>query len=105
VLPDDADPGGQRKELAIGPVKSTASSAILTLPPFAVQALRRHRRQQARLRLAGVQPATVRLRWVEPGRPPHPVEPDLVFVTEQGTPVNPNHASRSLSLPGSDHRL
>jgi integrase len=49
VLLDDADGdggagmGGGRKELAVGPLKSTASSAILTLPPFAVQALRRHR--------------------------------------------------------------
>ena len=69
VLPDDADPGGRRKELAVGPVKSAASSAMLTLPPFAVQALRHHRRQQARLRLAAGQPATVPLRWVEPGHP------------------------------------
>ena len=71
VLPD-ADPGvsGRRKELAVGPVKSTASSAILTLPPFAIQALRRHRREQLRLRLAVGQPATLALRWVEPGRPP-----------------------------------
>src|ERR671913_2278971 len=53
VLPG-ADPSasGRRKELAVGPVKSTASSAILTLPPFAVQALRQHRLKQARLRLA-----------------------------------------------------
>jgi putative transposase len=53
VLPD-ADPrsSGRRRELAVGPVKSTATNAILTLPPFAVQALRQHRRQQARLRLA-----------------------------------------------------
>jgi hypothetical protein len=29
------------------------------------------------------------LRWVEPGRPPRPVELDLVFHTERGTPVNP----------------
>jgi integrase len=96
VLPD-ADPGssGRRKELAVGPVKSTASSAILTLPPFAVQALRHHRRQQTRLRLAMGQPATVGLRWVEPGRPPRRVEVDLVFRTERGTPVNPNHASRA----------
>jgi integrase len=73
VLPDaaaaagDANGGagavvGRRKELAVGPVKSVASSAILTLPPFAVLALRRHRRQQARLRLAVKQPATVPLR-------------------------------------------
>src|SRR4029453_11780886 len=46
VLPDDADSGssGRRKELVVGPVKSAASSAILPLPPFAVQALRQHRR-------------------------------------------------------------
>jgi integrase len=43
------------------------------------------------------QPATVALRWVEPGRPPHPVQLDLVFRTERGTPVNPNHASRAFA--------
>jgi integrase len=98
VLPD-ADPGssGRRKELTVGPVKSIASSAILTLPPFAVQALRRHRRQQARLRLALRQPATVALRWVQPGRPPWVVQLDLVFRTERSTPVNPNHASRAFA--------
>jgi integrase len=98
VLPiADPDSGGQRKELAVGPVKSAASSAILTLPPFAVQALRHHRRQQARLRLACGQPQTVSLRRVEPGRPPQPVQLDLVFRTERGTPVNPNHASRAFA--------
>jgi integrase len=103
VLSDDADGdggagmSGGRKELAVGPLKSTASNAILTLPPFAVQALRSHRRQQARLRLAFGQPATVELRWVEPGQPPHSVELDLVFRTERGTPVNPNHASRAFA--------
>jgi integrase len=108
VLPDaaaaagDDDGGagavvGRRKELAVGPVKSAASGAILTLPPFAVQALRRHRRQQARLRLALRQPATVALRWVEPGRPPCVVQLDLVFRTERSTPVNPNHASRAFA--------
>jgi integrase len=97
---DDGDAGavvGRRKELAVGPLKSAASSAILTLPPFAVQALRRHRRQQHRLRLALGQPATVGLRWVESGQPPRPVELDLVFRTERGTPVNPNHASRAFA--------
>ena len=88
---------GRRKELAVGPVKSAASSAILTLPPFAVQALRRHRHQQARLRLALRQPATVALRWVEPGRSPRVVQLDLVFRTERSTPVNPNHASRAFA--------
>ena len=103
VLSDDADGdggaggGGGRRELAVGPLKSAASSAILTLPPFAVQALRQHRRQQARLRLACGQPQTVTLRKVEPGRPPQPVQLDLVFRTERGTPVNPNHASRTFA--------
>jgi integrase len=98
VLPD-ADPGAsdRRKELAVGPVKSIASSAILTLPPFAVQALRRHRREQLRLRLAVGQPATLALRWVEPGRPPCVAQLDLVFRTERSTPVNPNHASRAFA--------
>jgi hypothetical protein len=32
-----------------------------------------------------------------PGRPPHPVELDLVFRTERGTPVNPDHASRAFA--------
>jgi hypothetical protein len=74
----------------MGPVKSAASSAILTLPPFAIQALRTHRRSQARLRLAYAQfRHRWGLRWVEPGRPPRPVELDLVFHTERGTPVNP----------------
>jgi integrase len=105
VLPDaaaagDGGSGGGgrgRKELAVGPLKSAASSAILTLPPFAVQALRAHRHQQLRLRLAVGQPATLALRWIEPGRPPRPVELDLVFRTELGTPVNPNHASRAFA--------
>jgi integrase len=98
VLPAaDPDSSGRRKELAVGPVKSAASSAILALPPFAVQALRQHRRQQARLRLAGGQPQTVTLRRVEPGRPAQPVQLDLVFRTEWGTPVNPNHASRAFA--------
>jgi integrase len=88
---------GGRKELAVGPLKSAASNAILTLPPFAVQALRHHRRQQHRLHLSLGQPPTLRLRWVEPGQPPRPVELDLVFRTERGTPVNPNHASRAFA--------
>jgi integrase len=97
VLFVDADPSGRRKELAVGPVKSAASSAILTLPPFAVQALCHHRRQQARLRLACGQPQRVTPRRVEPGRSPQPVQLDLVFRTERGTPVNPNHASRAFA--------
>jgi integrase len=97
VLPGTDSASGRRKELAVGPVKSKASKAILTLPPFAVQALRAHRRQQARLRLAAGQPATIGLRWVEPGQPPPSVELDLVSRTQRGTPVNPNHASRAFT--------
>jgi integrase len=103
VVDTDLLPGGaaaaqgRRKELAVGPVKSKASKAILSLPPFAVEALREHRRQQARLRLAGAQPATVTLRWVQPGQAPRPVELDLVFRTERGTALNPNHASRGFA--------
>jgi integrase len=98
VLPD-ADPSAscRRKELAVGPVKSSASNATLTLPAFAVQALRQHRREQARWRLACGQPQVVALRRIEPGRPPQPVQLDLVFRTERGTPINPNHASRAFA--------
>jgi integrase len=39
----------------------------------------------------------VRLRWVELSRPPSEVELDLVFRTERGTAVNPNHASRAFA--------
>ena len=66
-------------------------------PCSAVQALREHRRQQARLRLAGDQPPTVELRWVEPGQLPRPMALDLVFRTERGTALNPNHASRGFA--------
>jgi integrase len=97
ILPGGIEQGGRRKELAVGPVKSQASKAILALPPFAVAALRAHRRQQARLRLAAGQPATLPLRWVKPGQPPRPIQLDLVFRTERGTPVNPNHASRAFT--------
>jgi integrase len=102
ILSDETDGnggglGGRRKEPAGGPLKSAASSAILTLPPFAVQALRQHRRQQFRLRLALGQAPTLRLRRVEPGQSLRPVELDLVFRNERGTPVNPNHASRAFA--------
>jgi len=97
LLPGHSGADGRRKELAVGPVKSKASKAILSLPPFAVHALREHRRQQARLRLAGAQPPTVELRWVEPGQLPRPMALDLVFRTERGTALNPNHASRGFA--------
>ena len=75
--------------LAVGPVKSAASSAILTLPPL----LFRRSRPTAEPGPAapGLRaPATVGGRaGVEPGCPPRPAELDLVFHTERGTPVNP----------------
>jgi integrase len=43
------------------------------------------------------QPARIELRRVEPGQPPRRVQLDLVFRTERGTPVNPNHASRAFA--------
>jgi integrase len=63
---------------------------------FATQALHRLRRQQRRLRL-GVGHTKVELRWMEPGRPPRSIELDLVFRTERGTAVNPNHATRAFA--------
>jgi integrase len=39
---------------------------------------------------------------VEAGRPPRPVELDLVFRTERGTPVNPYHASRTFARLAAD---
>jgi integrase len=97
VLPGGAGPDGRRKELAVGPVKSKASKAILSLPAFAVEALRHQHHQQARLRLAGALPAAVELRWVEPGQLPQPCQLDLVFRTARGTALNPNHASRGFA--------
>jgi integrase len=75
VLADADGYGGagldsRRKELAVGPVKSAASNAVLTLPPFAVQALRQHRRQQLRLRLAlGQAPPSGCAGWRPAGHP------------------------------------
>jgi integrase len=89
LLPGHDEACGRRKELAVGPAKSKASKAILSLPPFTVHALREHRRQQARLRLIRVQPATITLRWIRPGQPPRPVELDPVFRTERGTALTP----------------
>jgi integrase len=100
VLPD-ADPrsSGRRRELAVGPVKSTATNAILTLPPFAVQALRQHRRQQARLRLALGQPATV----AGPGR----AGADPATGQRELTLGIPAHSRRAASAwrPGLGHAI
>jgi hypothetical protein len=87
--------GGRRKELAVGPLKSAASNAILTLPPFAVQAFRQHRRQQARLRLAMGQPATTELRSSSPAG--HPTRSSSTWCSApsgapRSTPTTPSPA-------------
>jgi hypothetical protein len=95
VLSDatDSDGGagmaGGRRELAVGPLKSTASHAILTLPPFAVQALRRHRRQQTRLRLALGQSPSLWLRWVEPASHPTRSSSTWSFAPSGAPPSTP----------------
>jgi integrase len=67
------------------------------MPAVSLLGLDHGQRNSARLRLACGQPQKVTLRRVEPGRPPQPVQLDLVFRTERGTPVNPNHASRAFT--------
>ena len=110
VLSDDADGhggagmGGGRKELAVGPLKSTASNAILTLPPFAVQALRRHRRHQHRLRLALGQPTTLGLRFIgaRPATPPGRARPGVSH--RAGHAGQPQPRQPRLRSPGRQRR-
>src|SRR6266542_3686134 len=61
--------------------------AVLSLPTFAVKALRDYQQLQRRR-------TPVPLLFVQPGEAPRPVELDLVLRTERGTPVRPEHASR-----------
>jgi hypothetical protein len=70
VLPGGLRPDGRRKELAVGPVKSSASKAILSLPPSRSRRWARHHQRQARLRLAGTLPATVRCAGSSPASHP-----------------------------------
>ena len=110
VLSDDADGhggagmGGGRKELAIGPLKSTASNAILTLPSFAVQALRRHRRQQHRLSLAlGQNPHPLAaLGRARPATPPGRAGPGLPH--RAGHADQPQPRQPRLRPPGRQRR-
>jgi integrase len=81
-------PDGTRgKLLVVGPLKTPASQAILSLPAFAVDALRDyqqlHRQRTPRPLL-----------FVQPGQTPRPVELDLVLRTERDSPLRPEHASR-----------
>ena len=82
-------PNGTRgKLLVVGPLKTPASQAVLSLPSFAVEALRAYQQVQG-------QRAPLRLLLVQPGEVPRPVELDLVLRTERDTPVRPEHASRA----------
>jgi integrase len=91
-------PDGRRgKLLIVGPLKTSASQAVLSLPAFAVDALRDY--QQAQRQRAR---ALLRLLLVQPGQAPRPVELDLLLRTERGTPVRPEHASRAFRALAED---
>jgi Phage integrase family/Phage integrase, N-terminal SAM-like domain len=82
--------GARGKLLVVGPLKTAASQAILSLPAFAVHALRDYQQaQRQRTR------APLRLLLVQPGQGPRPVGLDLLLRTERDTPVRPEHASRA----------
>jgi integrase len=81
-------PDGRRRELVVGPLKTPASQAVLSLPAFAVEALRGYQREQRHC-------APLRLLLVQPGEVPRPVGLDLVLRTERDTPVRPEHAGRA----------
>jgi integrase len=80
--------GARGKLLVVGPLKTPASQAILSLPAFALDALRDYEDKQ------GIR-APLRLLLVQPGPAPRPAELDLLLRTERGTPVRPEHASRA----------
>jgi integrase len=79
---------GAVKLLVVGPLKTPASQAVLSLPAFAVDALRDHQQLQR-------QRTPLRLLLVQPGQAPRPVELDLLLRTGRGTAVRPEHASRA----------
>lgn len=79
--------GARGKLLVVGPLKTPASQAVLSLPTFAVDALRDYQQVQG-------QRTALRLLLVEPGQAPRPVELDLLLRTGRDTPVRPEHASR-----------
>jgi integrase len=82
-------PNGTRgKLLVVGPLKTPASQAVLSLPAFAVDALRDHQQAQGHR-------TPLRLLLVQPGQAPRPVTLDLVLRTERDTPMRPEHASRA----------
>ncbi len=77
----DADPvtGRRRGRLVESQRTKTGVDAVLPLPGFVVKELEDHRRRQLKLRLAA----------------PVWAEPDLVFTTRVGTPLEPRNVARS----------
>ena len=90
-------PDGHRgKLLVVGPLKSPTSQAVLSLPAFAVTALRQYQQEHQQLvQMLGGHPTPVRLVLVQPGQAPGLVELDLILRTERDTPVRPEHATRA----------
>jgi hypothetical protein len=80
--------GARGKLLVVGPLKTPASQAVLSLLAFALDALRDDENKQ------GIR-APLQLLLVQPGQAPRPVQLDLLLRTERGTPVRPEHASRA----------
>ena len=82
-------PDGRRgKLLVVGPLKTPASQAVLSLPAFAVDALRDYQHEQ------GIR-APLRLPLAQPSQALRPVHLDLLLRTERGMAVRPEHASRA----------
>lgn len=69
--------------------KTAASNAIITVPTLAVEELARHRVRQAQQRLAA----------------PEWLDPDLVFTTDRGTPLEPRNVRRRLAQAANDAGL
>ena len=70
------------RPLSIGPTK-TGNRRDVEMTDVLLATLRRHRKHQAEMRLAGGDQWTADPRWA-----------DLVFTSEVGTPIDPSHARR-----------
>ncbi|MFD8531510.1 tyrosine-type recombinase/integrase [Streptosporangium canum] len=77
----DAETGRRRGQLVEKSLKTTASKAVVAIPATALQALKEHRRAQAGERLRAKA-------WTDP---------DLVFSTGLGTPLEPRNVNRAWS--------
>jgi integrase len=84
-----AGPGARTTRLAFTRTKTTASNAVIALPAVAVTELRRHRHEQMQARLK----ARV---WSDP---------DLVFATSLGTPLEARNVRRDLQRAAADAGL